>query len=276
MGFVTVKDFGIALGVNGVTVRQRVVRKKLIKNDYGLIDVNHVTNFSYIVEINGGDLSVFDKYYKSIDNDTNVKKKLNKPNKNISFSKPLENKVEKLIKSKETAQKYKNKEVNDGKGLVNSSNGVETKKTDVNLVPEKLTAEEKRRMSEQKKANDLILSFEIRKKEAEVKLVERNAELKQWELEKKAGSTLPINMMEKVIAINFKAIFKSIKSQSKNIAMVMVQQLGGSKEDLDSILVQLDDILDSTVKDAEKKSTVDVEKLIEEYSEIRSRGERKV
>lgn len=276
MGFVTVKDFGIALGVNGVTVRQRVVRKKLIKNDYGLIDVNHVTNFSYIVEINGGDLSVFDKYYKSIDNDTNVKKKLNKPNKNISFSKPSENKVEKLIKSKETTKKSKNKEVNDNKGLVYSYNGVETKKTDVNSVPEKLTADEKRRMSEQKKANDLILSFEIRKKEAEVKLVERNAELKQWELEKKAGSTLPINMMEKVIAINFKAIFKSIKSQSKNIAMVMVQQLGGSKEDLDSILMQLDDILDSTVKDAEKKSTVDVEKLIEEYSEIRSRGERKV
>ena len=131
-------------------------------------------------------------------------------------------------------------------------------------------------MLEQKKANATFLSFEIRKKEADVKLAERKSELAQWELEKKAGSTLPVNMIEKVIAINFKAIFKSIKSQSKNIAMVMVQQLGGSKEDLDSILEQLDDILDGTVRDAKKKSSVDLEKLLDEYSEIRSRGERKV
>jgi hypothetical protein len=131
-------------------------------------------------------------------------------------------------------------------------------------------------MLEQKKHNQVLLDFEKRKREAEVKLIERNAELKQWELEKKAGNTLPLDMIEKVIGINYKAVFKSIHSQTKNIAMVMVQQLGGSKDDLNSIMIELENILDKTVKDAEKKSNVDIEKLIEEYSEIRSRGERKV
>jgi hypothetical protein len=139
-----------------------------------------------------------------------------------------------------------------------------------------LTPDEKNIMLEQKKANALLLTFEVRKKEAEVKLVERNAELKQYELEKKAGNTLPLDMIEKVIAVNYKAVFKSVHSQIKNIAMVMVQQLGGSKEDLNSILIEMENLLDTTVKDSKKKAKVDIDKLIEEYSEVRSRGERKV
>ena len=33
MKFVTVKNFGIALGVKDVTVRQRILRNKIIKNE---------------------------------------------------------------------------------------------------------------------------------------------------------------------------------------------------------------------------------------------------
>jgi len=145
----------------------------------------------------------------------------------------------------------------------------------VNKTP-KVTPEERKTMKEREEANRLLASFEIRKKEAEVTLVERNAELKQWELEKKAGNTLPLDMIENVITINYKAVFKSMQSQIKNVAMVMVQQLGGDKNDLNSILIELENILDATVKDSKAKATVDIEKLINEYSEVRSRGERKV
>ena len=56
----------------------------------------------------------------------------------------------------------------------------------------------------------------------------------------------------------------------------MVQQLGGSKEDLNSIMIEMENLLDTTVKDSKKKAKVDIDKLIDEYSEVRSRGERKV
>lgn len=141
---------------------------------------------------------------------------------------------------------------------------------------QKLTLEEKKEKESERKARESFLHIEIRKKLADVLVVERNAELKQYELEKKAGNTLPLDMIEKVIAVNYKAVFKSIHSQIKNIAMVMVQQLGGSKEDLNSILIEMENLLDTTVKDSKKKAKVDINKLIEEYSEVRSRGERKI
>ena len=119
------------------------------------------------------------------------------------------------------------------------------------------------------------MSFDIRKKEAEVVLKEREAELKQYELEKKAGNTLPLDMIENIIGINYKAVLKSCIAQTKNIAVVMVNQLGGSKEDLASIIIELENVFEGIVKDSARKADVDIQKMIEEYSEVRSRGERK-
>lgn len=269
MGFVTVKDFGEALGVNGVTVRQRIVRGKLVKNEYGLIDVTNPINYSYVVETKGGDLSIFDSYYKSVDSLANVIKKSTLANKSLKNV---------VVNKKEVAivENVDLKEVNENKALGNSVQAVESQKNDPKKIEQKLSTEEKRIMSEQKKTNALLLSYDLRKKEAEVQLVERNAELKQYELEKKAGNTLPLDMIEKVIGINYKAVFKSVHSQIKNIAMVMVQQLGGSKEDLQSVMIEMENILDVTVKDSQKKAKIDIQKMIDEYSEVRSRGERKI
>lgn len=268
MNFVTVKDFGEALGVNGVTVRQRIVRGKLIKNEYGLIDVTNPINYSYVVEVKGGDLSIFVPYYKSVDSLAKVIKKSTVQNKNAKN-------INLIINSAVVAKNEEIKEVNVGGGLVNSLHVVETKKTEPIKGGQKLSLEEKRIMLEQKKTNSLLVSFELRKKEAEVQLIERKAELTQYELEKKAGNTLPLDMIEKIIGINYKAVLKSCHAQSKNIAMVMVQQLGGSKEDLDSILIELESIFENVVKDSKRKASVDIDKMIDEYSEVRSRGERK-
>jgi hypothetical protein len=219
---------------------------------------------------------VFEKFRVDSKSLTNVNKKITLPiqtEKKVIVSKTIPKKQSKISESGDFEK------VNDSEGSVNSSPTVETQKTTKKIIKETapvLSVEERKIMLEQKKHNQVLLDFEKRKREAEVKLIERNAELKQWELEKKAGNTLPLDMIEKVIGINYKAVFKSIHSQTKNIAMVMVQQLGGSKDDLNSIMIELENILDKTVKDAEKKSNVDIEKLIEEYSEIRSRGERKV
>ena len=269
MSLVSKEDFANALKIPYGTIRSRVSRKQLCCNRKGLIDTENPKNYAYLLEVNGGDQSVFESYHVGVVSRANVSKKNTTANK--SLKKVVLPKKEDVISEKDDFKK-----VNENKGSVNFAPTVETKKNELKKVDDKLSIEEKRILLEQKKVNALLLSYELRKKEAELKVIERNAELKQWELEKKAGSTLPVNMIEKVIGINFKAIYKSIKSQNKNIATLMVQKLGGSKEDLGSILDEMDNILDVSVKDAEKKSSVDLEKLLDEYSEIRSRGERKV
>lgn len=246
MALVSKKDFAIALGVPYGTIRSKFSRKQLCCNRKGLIDTEHPTNFAYILEVNGGNQNVFDLYHIS---GANVKKK------SIPATKVVENLT---VKAKKVVEVPKTKEV-----------------VIVNKTP-KLTPEERKSMRERDEINKSLASFELRKKQAEVELVEKNAELKQWELEKKAGKTLPLDMIENMISINYKAVFKSIHSQIKNIAMVMVQQLGGDKNDLNSIMIEMENVLDTTVKDSKRKASVDIEKLIDEYSEIRSRGERKV
>lgn len=246
MALVSKKDFASALNIAYGTIRSKFSRKQLCCNRKGLVDTEHPLNYTYLLEVNGGDQSVFDDYHIS---GTNVKKKVVPTTKKET---KVTNKVEKVVE-------------------VPISKVVPV----VDKTP-KLTAEERKVLQEQKKVRDSLASFEIRKKEAEVTLVERNAELKQWELEKKAGNTLPLDMIESVLGINFKAIFKTNFSLANNVAMVIVQQLGGSKEDLHSIRKELENVFDKTVKDAEKKASVDIDKLIDEYSEVRSRGERKV
>lgn len=276
MSIVSVKDFGEALNISGGTIRSKISRKQLLRNKKGFIDTENPTNYIYLLEVNGGNQSVFEPYHQGVISKSKVVKKTTPPNKSSKNITSVEKKVVSSEKSVVVTQKGKKTNPNETKGSVNIAPTVETKIIPEKKVPEKLSIEEKIRISEEKKANALLLSFEVRKKEAEVKLVERNAELKQYELEKKAGNTLPLDMIENVISINYKAVFKSVHSQIKNIAMVMVQQLGGSKEDLNSIMIEMENLLDTTVKDSKKKAKVDIDKLIDEYSEVRSRGERKV
>lgn len=246
MALVSKKDFASALSVSYGTIRSKFSRKQLCCNRKGLVDTEHPLNYSYLLEVNGGNQSVFDSYHIS---GTNVKKK------SIPAS-VLEKKV-----AKDTVKVDKEPITKD----------VQT----INKTP-KLTPEERKVLKDREETNKLLASFEIRKKEAEVVLKEREGELKQWELEKKAGNTLPMDMIESVIGINFKAIYKTNISLANNVAMVIVQQLGGSKEDLHSIRKEIENAFDKTVKDTEKKASVDIERLINEYSEVRSRGERKV
>jgi hypothetical protein len=265
MALVSKKDFASALNVAYGTIRSKFSRKQLCCNRKGLVDTENPLNFIYLVEVNGGDQSVFDSYNISSGGKSkaNVNKKIILPTKKeTKVTKKVEvvSKVD-TVESSATSEKPVNKEVSS------------VKKEPKQIV--KLSLEERMILKQQQEQRESLVRYELRKKEAEVSLVERNAELKQMELEKKAGNTLPLDMVENVMTINFKAVFKSVHSQLKNIAMVMVQQLGGSKEDLNSIMIEMENILDNAVKDSKKKSAVDIEKLIEEYSEIRSRGERK-
>jgi hypothetical protein len=280
MGFVTVKDFGIALGVNGVTVRQRIVRGKLTKNEYGLIDVKNVTNFAYVVEINGGDLSIFDNYYKSLANGTNVKKKVNKPNKKQTFLKPKENLIKPPPEIVEISKKTKINKVNDSKVLVNIVPTVEPKnykekKVDVldNIIKETAAERLEKKIASEQRAS--FTALELRKKTADVVFVERQSELKQIQLEKIAGNTLPLDITTNLLRINLQSIFKTFSMELENIATISVETLGGTRADLVKITNAQNVMLKKIVENAKANANQEIEMYIQEYSETRSRGERK-
>ena len=92
------------------TIRSKVSRKQLCCNRKGLIDTEHPLNFIYLVEVNGGDQSVFDKYAL---NGTNVSKKSSVQTKRqenvLNIKQSVFDKIENSIKIKNGAQSKKNK-----------------------------------------------------------------------------------------------------------------------------------------------------------------------
>lgn len=276
MSLVSVKDFGIALKISGGTIRSRISRKKLRCNKKGLIDTENPTNYIYLLEVNGGDQSVFEQYHQGVLSKPKVVKINPTPKENTT---KIDLGKEKLVLEDESGvipEKEEKQKPSKIRGSVKVVPTVETKIITEKKDIQKFSVEDKREQEAQRKARMSFLDMEVQRKQAELLVIQHNAELKQYELDKKAGNTLPLNMIDKVVGINYKAVFKAVHSQLKNIAMVMVQQLGGSKEDLNSILIDMENLLDKAVKDSKKKAEVDIDKLIEEYSEVRSRGERKI
>lgn len=93
MALVSKKDFGIALNIPYGTIRSKFSRKQLCCNRKGLIDTENPLNFIYLVEVNGGDQSVFDSYNVS----SGGKSKAN-VNKKIILPTKKETKVTKKLK----------------------------------------------------------------------------------------------------------------------------------------------------------------------------------
>lgn len=267
MALVSVKDFGEALNISGGTIRSKISRKQLCCNRKGLIDTEHPLNYIYLIEVNGGEQSVFDNYHI---NSTNVGKKRITPTKLVENVTNISQITPKAVK--EVLEKPSKT-----KASVKISTAVEPKeKKQVPVVKEVvLSAEERRQARENKAKNASFLQYELRKKEAEVTLVERNAELKQMELEKKAGNTLPLDLVRKIEVINFKNLLNSLLNETKNMATVMVEKFGGTRTDVVDIETKLNQIFKRTVETTKKNVDREIESAVSEYSEVRSRGERK-
>lgn len=268
MCLVKVKDFGDALGISGGTIRSKISRGQLLRNKNNLIDTENPINFSYLLEVNGGDQKVFESYDIKPIGRANVAKKVSPPSKKQTKVVVPEKKVENASKNAPDSKKTDFEKPSKIKGSVNIAPTVETK------IP-KLTPEEKLEKDLAKRHNQTLLEIDIAKRQADLHNVQRTAEIKQMQLEKIMGNTLPLDQVMSIMAINYKAIFKSFHAQLKNIASTMVQNLGGTKDDLNAIMIELEQSLNHIKETARENSNDDIEKLIEEYSQVRSRGERK-
>lgn len=268
MSLVKPEDFAKALKISYGTIRSKISRGGLLRNKNKLIDTEHPTNFSYLLEVNGGDQTVFDEYAVKPIGRANVNKKVSPANKKQT---KVVVSVKKANSVAENSENVKNPVLEKPSKIKESVTKLQTVETKI----QKLSPEEKIERDLQKRHNQTLLEIDIAQKKANLVNIERTAEIKQMQLEKIMGNTLPLDQVTSIMAINYKAIFKSFHSQFKNIASTMVQNLGGTKDDLNAIMIELEKISDHIKVTAKENADDDIEKLIEEYSQVRSRGERK-
>lgn len=117
--------------------------------------------------------------------------------------------------------------------------------------------------------------LEIRKKRADVERLERQNELQMMELEKKAGNLLPVDVMQSWFVINCQSIVKNFKMELENLNSVYVERFGGDRSVLAEITKKQLEILDVAYQRAKTDAAHDIEIAINEYQDVRGRGEKK-
>lgn len=278
MCLVKVSDFGKALGISGGTIRSKISRGQLLRNKKKLIDTENPVNYIYLLEVNGGDQSVFAEYDLTPIGRANVNKKITSPNKLIKNI--VINKKEVVIPEKtvDLAVGGKKNKLSDSAAKGNSVHTVETEKKEPELVvekPIKLTAAEKNELKDSARQRRELLDYDLRQRKANAEYKERESELKQMQLEKIAGNTLPLDLTKKILKINCQAILVQFLSSVENMVAVTVEELGGVRADNVRITNELKKIFKKTVENCEKNADREIENAVAEYSEIRARGERK-
>lgn len=258
-------DFATAIGIPYGTIRSKITRGQLLRNKNKLIDTENPINFIYLLEVNGGDQSVFEPFDIKPVGKANVRKK-------VSPATKIQTKV--VISKKEVVSEVESKNENPSKikGSVSVAHRVEPK---VFEKPIKLTAQEKREQSEAAQARKDLLDYDLRQKKANAEYKERETELKTMQLEKIAGNTLPLDLTKKILKINCQAILVQFLSSVENMVAVTVEELGGVRADNVRITNELKKIFKKTVENCEKNAEREIESAVAEYSDVRARGERK-
>ncbi len=153
-----------------------------------------------------------------------------------------------------------------GSGLFKSSHTVEVKKS--SEVKSKKQTDEVTGQTESQKQ---YLELDYRKRVAEAQLKERENELKRIQLEKMAGNLLPVELVEKILVINIQSIFKNLESEMENMASIYVTD----RSILSNVTLKQKELLVKIVEKSKEDSFVEIENAINEYQEVRSRGERR-
>lgn len=121
------------------------------------------------------------------------------------------------------------------------------------------------------------VSQEMLRKSKDLELVQINIEKARLLLDKSAGKLLPIDLVTEVHKRYARSIFVNFQHACENIASKYCQIMaGGNPEMYTRIFEETMKELTRCIGQAGVESTEDIEQLIDEYSESRARGERKI
>jgi hypothetical protein len=114
-----------------------------------------------------------------------------------------------------------------------------------------------------------------RKKMADALISERRAIEIQLKNQKLQGKLMPIDFVQKTLVINLQSVFRSFESSAENIASIYNERLGGDRASLAEMISRMRMELERAIKSAKDMSKIEIEALMVEYQESRSRGEKK-
>jgi DNA polymerase III delta subunit len=147
---------------------------------------------------------------------------------------------------------------------------------EIPIYSKKETAQEKADRMKQNAEDEEQLSWDMRKKIADAKRAERNAEISQLQVDKLMGSLMPVDLVEAILKVNVQDIFKTFENSCVNLASIYCDILaGGDRTKLAEITKKLRIELSSVIERVKQSAAQEIENVVEDYAESRSRGEKK-
>ena len=113
------------------------------------------------------------------------------------------------------------------------------------------------------------IDYRTRVATAETK--EREAELKRIQLEKMAGNLLPVELVQSILVINIQNLIKNFEGELENMASIYITD----RELLSIATTKQKELLAKIVLKSKEDAMFEIENSINEYQEVRGRGERK-
>ena len=124
-------------------------------------------------------------------------------------------------------------------------------------------------------SQQVYTQLDLRTKIATAEAKENESELKRIQIDKIAGKLLPVELVEKIFTINIQGVFKTFEGELENIASIYVEVLGGSRTELAEIIGKQREVLAKAIQKAKDDAEHEIEIAVDDYKQVRSRGERK-
>lgn len=138
------------------------------------------------------------------------------------------------------------------------------------------TEEQKTKRENQNKEDEVVVSWDLRKKIADTLKAEKSAELESLKLQKMQGNLMPVDLVKSIVKLNVQHILKTFENDAVTMASIYCDVLaGGDRSKLSEITKKLRISITDTVRRTEATAAQEIENVIEDFAEARSRGERK-
>jgi hypothetical protein len=120
-----------------------------------------------------------------------------------------------------------------------------------------------------------LVELEIRKKELDIDRLQKTIRLDEIRIHKLEGQLLPYDSTANIFLYAVETFRASFLQEVKSIANIFVQRLGGEQKHFIELQKELSLKIEEIQAQAKEDIISGLEGIVDEYKEVRSRGERK-
>jgi hypothetical protein len=128
---------------------------------------------------------------------------------------------------------------------------------------------------DRKAGKDEIVALEIKKRQLDIDRLKKTIRLDEIRVAKAEGSLIPYDAAQNLFMYAVETFRTSYMQEVKSLANLFVQKLGGSQRHFVEIQKEIGLIVEASHKEARENVITGLQGIVNEYKEVRNRGEKK-